>query len=142
MPRMCWSAPVITTAPIPCSSRIFAASQSVAVGLIVTTSLPLWDRIVLTVMGILREYGRPLYRNLELCVGQTAPPEPFDNRRRPCPPISSPSAENLAITTPQERHSESVVKVSKTSARAMTRELADGLCRHCNARFAPYCRKI
>ena len=50
--------------------------------------------------------------------------------------------ENLVITTPQERHSESVVKVSKTSARAMTRELADGLCRHCNARFAPYCRKI
>jgi len=29
----------------------------------------LLDRIALTVMGILREYGRPLYRNLELCVG-------------------------------------------------------------------------
>jgi len=40
--------------------------------LIVTTLLPLWDRIALTVMGILREHRRPLYRNLELCVGETA----------------------------------------------------------------------
>src|SRR6516165_3863954 len=87
MPRTCRSAPVITTAPIPCSFRISAASQSVAVGLIVTTSLPLWDRIALTVMGILREHRRPLYRNLELCVGETAPREPFDNRRLPCPLI-------------------------------------------------------
>src|SRR5215472_1208546 len=74
------------TKPMP------AASQSVAVGLIVTTSLPLWDRIALTVMGILREHRRPLYRNLELCVGETAPREPFDKRRLPCPLISSPSA--------------------------------------------------
>jgi hypothetical protein len=28
-------------------------------------------------MGILLEYRRPLYRNLELCVGETAPPELF-----------------------------------------------------------------
>src|SRR5262249_17473831 len=77
-------APVITTAPIRCMSRIFIASPSVAVGLIVTTSLPLRDRIALTVMGILPGCGRPLYRKSpELHANLTAPYEPFDNRR-PC----------------------------------------------------------
>src|SRR5215475_13601762 len=111
MPRTCRSAPVITTAPIPCSFRISAASQSVAVGLIVTTSLPLWDRIALTVMGILREHRRPLYRNLELCVGETAPREPFDNRRLPCPLISSPSATlNALIKSKAARRGQGILR--------------------------------
>src|SRR6516225_3615306 len=76
MPRICRSAPVITTAPIRCMSRIFTASPSVAVGLSVTTSWPLRDRIALTVMGILPRCGRPSTEKLELHLG--APLEPFD----------------------------------------------------------------
>src|SRR6516162_9349435 len=93
MPRTCRSALVITTAPIPCSFRISAASQSVAVGLIVTTSLPLWDRIALTVMGILREHRRALYRKhtAEHCpgVGRTPPEGPLClcERGRDGPPL-------------------------------------------------------
>src|SRR5215469_14589054 len=125
MPRTCRSAPVITAAPIPCSFRISAASQSVAVGLIVTTSLPLWDRIALTVMGILREHRRPLYRNLELCVGETAPREPFDKRRLPCPLISSPSAIlNALIKSKAARRARAFSLRSSLIAVAVTAERA------------------
>src|SRR5215472_10372859 len=98
------------TKPMP------AASQSVAVGLIVTTSLPLWDRIALTVMGILREHRRPLYRNLELCVGETAPREPF--RRRPCPLISSPSATlNALIKSKAAQRGQGILRPKLTQRR-------------------------